>query len=258
MGALHQGHLSLIDAARQSPGNGGFTVASIFVNPTQFNDPKDYALYRRDLTGDAKMLEDAGCRYLFAPDVAEMYPDDSYKTVDFHPGPIGERLEGAHRPGHFAGVAAVVKRLFDSVKPDKAYFGQKDYQQYLIIRKLAADFKLPIQIVLCPIEREPNGLAMSSRNERLSAKGREEAALIQKTLQRAKSELNDKSLSLRHITQKAYDTIGSNGNFKVDYIDICSANDLHAIAENERNTEPLIICAAVNLEGVRLIDNILV
>jgi pantoate--beta-alanine ligase len=254
MGALHAGHLSLIAKSKQE---NELTVASIFVNPTQFNDKRDYALYRRDLEGDSKMLEDTGCDLLFAPSVEEMYPNESYKTLDFNPGPMGERLEGAHRPGHFAGVAAVVKRLFDIVQPDKAYFGQKDYQQYLIIRKLVSDFEMPIKVIPCPTEREESGLAMSSRNERLSPEGRKQAALIYKVLSKAKEQISDKSMSLSEIRQKALDSLERNGNFKADYFDICSAEDLHAATEQERATERLVICTAVNLEGVRLIDNVL-
>jgi pantoate--beta-alanine ligase len=255
MGALHRGHLSLVKRAKEE---NSVTIASVFVNPTQFNDRKDYDLYRRDLSGDSQMLKEAGCDLLFAPPVEEMYPDESYKTINFNPGALGERLEGAHRPGHFAGVAAVVKRLFDIAQPDKAYFGQKDYQQYLIIRKLISDFGLPIEIVLCQTEREENGLAMSSRNERLSPKGRKEASLIYKVLQEAKQAVQDKSLPLREIGNNALKSLSTNGNFTVDYFDICSAEDLHTATEQERLTERLVICTAVNLEGVRLIDNVLV
>ncbi|MGZ5242406.1 MAG: pantoate--beta-alanine ligase [Bacteroidia bacterium] len=254
MGALHAGHLSL---AKQSLGENDFTVCSIFVNPTQFNDKQDYILYPRHIGVDQKMLQEVGVDYLFLPDEKEIYPDESYKTIDFDPGIVAEQLEGAHRPGHFAGVGAVVKRLFEVVNPDKAYFGQKDYQQYLIIKELAKHFFPNQYIELCPTLREPNGLAMSSRNQRLTAEEREKASIIYKMLQQSREKILAKTQSFTDIEQEAKAEIEKNRNFQVDYFDICSAKDLTKVQNHEQN-EPLIICAAVKVGNVRLIDNLLI
>lgn len=254
MGALHAGHLSLI---KQSRAENDFTVASIFVNPTQFNDKNDYILYPRHISNDEKMLQSAGCDFLFLPDEKEIYPDERYKKIDFDPGKVALQLEGAHRPGHFAGVCAVVKRLFEIVEPDKAYFGQKDYQQYLVIKSLAKHFFPNLYIELCPTLREPNGLAMSSRNQRLSAEEREKASIIYKMLQQSSEKILAKKLSFSEIEQEAIAEIEKDRNFQVDYFDICSAKDLTKVQKPEQN-EPLIICAAVKLGNVRLIDNLLI
>ncbi len=254
MGALHAGHISLLQKSRAE---NDITVCSIFVNPTQFNDKADYNLYPRHIAADQKMLEDAGCDYLFYPDENEMYPDESYKKTDFEPGPVARMLEGAHRPGHFAGVAAVVKRLFEIVIPDKAYFGQKDYQQYLIIYKLAKHFFPNLYIELCPTLREPNGLAMSSRNERLSAEEREKAAIIYKALRVSKENILANALSFSQIEAQSKAEIEKDRNFQVDYFDICSAKDL-AKVQDAAVDEPLIICTAVKVGSVRLIDNLLI
>jgi len=250
MGALHAGHLSLIETSNASSAK---TVCSIFVNPTQFNDAQDYKKYPRDIEKDIELLESAGCDFLFLPDEKEMYPDNKFKSIDFDPGELGLRLEGASRPGHFAGMTAVVKRLFDIVLPDKAFFGQKDYQQYLIVKKMVDYYHLPIEIIKCPIHREPNGLAMSSRNERLAPELRQEAALIHKTLTWIKEQVNRNGLNFEVIKSSARAMLESNGNFTVDYIDICSALDLKPATEDTKN---LIALAAVNIGGVRLIDNV--
>ncbi|RYD78129.1 MAG: pantoate--beta-alanine ligase [Sphingobacteriales bacterium] len=254
MGALHAGHLSLTgNSLKQND----ITVCSIFVNPTQFNDKADYNLYPRHKEADEKMLQAAGCDYLFLPTEAEIYPDESYKKIDFDAGNVALQLEGAHRPGHFAGVAAVVKRLFEIVNPDKAYFGQKDYQQYLIIDKLAKHFFPNLYLEVCPTLREPNGLAMSSRNERLSAEDREKAAIIYKTLHQSKEKILAKNLSFSDIEENAKTEIEKNRNFQVDYFDICSAIDLTKVSDNSQN-QKLIICTAVKVGNVRLIDNLLI
>jgi pantoate--beta-alanine ligase len=252
MGALHAGHISLIQRAKAE---NDIVIASIFVNPTQFNDKQDYALYPRTLGRDSQMLEESGCDILFAPPAEEVYPDESYKRIDFVPGPVAARYEGASRPGHFAGVAAVVKRLFDIVQPDKAYFGQKDYQQYLVISEMAAYYQLPVKLVLCPIVREPNGLAMSSRNERLSPELRQEAGQIHTALERAAREIKKGQTDAASITQPVKDDLAGNRNFTVDYFDICSAKTLEPLQTIGR--EPVLICTAVIVGGVRLIDNLI-
>jgi pantoate--beta-alanine ligase len=254
MGALHAGHISLIKKCRAE---NDIAVCSIFVNPTQFNDKNDYILYPRNIEADQKMLADTGLDYLFLPTEAEIYPDESYKKINFDAGKVAEQLEGAHRPGHFTGVAAVVKRLFEIVQPDKAYFGQKDYQQYLIIKALAKHFFPNLYIDCCETLREPNGLAMSSRNERLSKEEREKASVIYKTLQQSREKLLAKKLGFREIEAAAKAEIEKDRNFQADYFDICSAKDLTKVEDKEQNL-PLIICTAVKVGNVRLIDNLLI
>src|ERR1043165_7261666 len=180
MGALHQGHLSLIARSRAEC---GLTVCSIFVNPTQFNDPNDLKRYPRTPAEDQEMLENAGCGALFMPEVDEMYPHG--KASDIVLGPVAEVLEGAHRPGHFKGVAQVVKRFFEIVEPNKAYFGSKDYQQVMVIRELVKLMNSPIQGVACPTLREPDGLAMSSRNTLLDKSERLLASHLPRILREA-------------------------------------------------------------------------
>ncbi len=254
MGALHAGHISLIEeSSRQCD----VTVCSIFVNPTQFNDPSDYTKYPRNIESDKIILENTGCSCLFVPDAKEIYPDESFKHITFDPGPIGMILDGAHRPGHFAGMAAVVKRLLDIVVPDKAFFGQKDYQQYLIVKMMTAYYQMPVEILKCPTVREKNGLAMSSRNQRLSPDEREQAAMIYKTLTWAAHEISAGNLSFETIEKQAMFDLMANGKYNVDYFDICSAETLEKLNFN-KNNEPLAILTAVWIRDVRLIDNILV
>jgi pantoate--beta-alanine ligase len=254
MGALHRGHLSLIEASRNQC---DITVSSIFVNPTQFNDPSDFTKYPRDTAKDTAMLEDAGCDYLFLPSGNEIYPDSSYTKIDFDPGALGEKLEGKFRPGHFAGMTAVVKRLLDIVKPGKAFFGLKDYQQFLLVKKMVEFYDMPVEIIGCPIIREENGLAMSSRNERLSAENRKKASLIFEILTRAAHQVKNSSLGYEAIKQTAKADLANVGNFTVDYFDICSAKDLSTVEDDETKQE-LIILTAVYIGNVRLIDNVLV
>jgi pantoate--beta-alanine ligase len=253
MGALHTGHLSLIERSKQE---NDITVCSIFVNPIQFNNPDDFALYPRDYQKDEQILEAAGCNILFLPTVDEVYPDPAMRKIDFDPGALGNKYEGASRPGHFAGMVAVVKRLFDIIRPTASYFGQKDYQQYLIVKKMIRHYHLPLRLVMCPIFREPNGLAMSSRNERLSPENREEAALIYRTLSKAELQIK-KGVNLDTIKKEAIADFDKNGNFQVDYFDICSAEGMEPAASTNIDSG-LLICTAVILGGVRLLDNILV
>ena len=173
MGALHRGHLSLVSKA---VAENAIVVVSIFVNPTQFNDPKDLKRYPRNLKADLALLEPTGCHLVFAPGPEEIYPEPDTRKFDF--GSLEEIMEGKHRPGHFNGVAQVVSKLFEIVNPDKAYFGLKDFQQLAIIKNMVKQLSLPVEIIPCPIVREESGLAMSSRNELLSAEERKNAALI--------------------------------------------------------------------------------
>ena len=254
MGALHKGHVSLLKESKEKC---DVTVCSIFVNPTQFNDPKDYQLYPRNTETDKKILEEAGCDCLFLPNVEEVYPSDKFKHITFEPGKLGEVLEGAHRPGHFAGMVSVVKRLLDIVMPDKAFFGQKDYQQFLIVHKMVEFYKLPIEIVKCLTVRENNGLAMSSRNQRLSAEEREKASLIYKTLTWAEHEINAGRLNFETIIKQAMFDLTEKGDFKVDYFDICGSNTLEHV-DFRNDNEKLALLTAVWVRDIRLIDNLLV
>lgn len=254
MGALHQGHLSLIERSKIDCDT---SICSIFVNPTQFNDPADYQKYPKDIAKDTAMLEAAGCDGVFLPSVAEMYPGDKYRSISFDPGAVGNRLEGKFRPGHFSGMTAVVKRLFDIVQPDKAFFGQKDYQQCLIVQKMTSFYHLPLSIVACPTVREANGLAMSSRNLRLTAEEREKATIIYKTLMWAKKEISDGTLNIEEIKREAMRHFSKNGNFTVDYFDICSVDTLESVLDLT-DIDKIVILAAVWLRDVRLIDNVIV
>ena len=177
MGALHVGHASLV---KRSVSENGVTVVSVFVNPTQFNDKNDLAKYPRTLDADCRLLEDCGAAFAFAPSVEEMYPQPD--TREFSYAPLDTVMEGAFRPGHFNGVCQIVSKLFDAIQPDRAYFGEKDFQQLAIIREMVRQMNYKLEIVGCPIVREEDGLALSSRNKRLSAEERENALNISRTL----------------------------------------------------------------------------
>lgn len=254
MGALHKGHISLIQRSREE---NDITVVSIFVNPTQFNDQGDFNRYPRTIEKDKSLLAAAGCDCLFTPTVEEIYPSESFKKTEFSEGKLGERLEGKYRPGHFKGVATVVKRLFEIVTPDKAYFGQKDYQQCLIIKKLVKDFNIPVKIVMCPILREENGLAMSSRNQLLSAEEMEQAAFLYNLLQAAAIKIKGGNHDAEAIRKWAMTEFSKNRNFEADYFDICSENDLSPLTKLEEGMK-VVICTAAFLGKVRLIDNIII
>lgn len=251
MGALHHGHISLIDQSRE---NGHLTVCSIFVNPTQFNDEKDFRQYPITIDQDIMMLEKAGCDVLFLPSVNEIYPDGFENDTYYEFGYIGSILESAFRPGHFQGVCQVMEKLLKIVLPDNLYLGQKDYQQCkiitLLIHQLGLDEKILVQI--CPTLREPNGLAMSSRNRRLSDKAREHADGIFLALSHLK--INLKPGSLIPILEESK-TILVNKGFNIDYLVIAHAETLEIVSTY--NNEPLIALAAATLDDVRLIDNMI-
>lgn len=248
MGALHSGHLSLVEEAMKENDR---VVISIFVNPTQFNDANDLKRYPRNLEADLKLLEPSGCDLVFAPEPEEIYPEPDTRKFDF--GEMEQVMEGAHRPGHFNGVAQVVSKLFDLVKPDRAYFGQKDFQQLAIIRKLVEKLNMKIEIVSCPIIREKSGLAMSSRNELLKSEERENAALIYKTLSEAKKQTNEKSVY--ELKKWVAETINKNPFLDVEYFEVVDEENLKPVKNWGRNSKK-VGCIAVFCGKIRLIDNI--
>ncbi|HSM48608.1 MAG TPA: pantoate--beta-alanine ligase [Draconibacterium sp.] len=248
MGALHAGHISLV---QQAVSENKTVVVSIFVNPTQFNDPKDLERYPRNLNTDLKLLEKTGCQIVFAPTSEEIYPEPDTRKFNF--GALETVMEGKHRPGHFNGVAQVVSKLFDIVQPDKAYFGLKDFQQLAIIKEMVLQLKLPVEIVPCPIVREVSGLAMSSRNELLSAEERKNAAIISKTLFEAKKLSEHKSV--RELAQWITKTINKNQYLTVEYVEIVESRQLQPVKSWDDNGEK-VCCVAVFCGKVRLIDNV--
>ncbi|GHT09823.1 pantothenate synthetase [Bacteroidia bacterium] len=248
MGALHQGHLELV---KRSVAENGVSIVSIFVNPTQFNDKNDLLKYPRTLDVDCHLLQTIDCDYVFAPSVEEIYPEPDERQFEF--GALANVMEGQFRPGHFNGVAQIVSRLFDIVKPDKAYFGEKDFQQLAIIRELVKQLNLNVQIVACPIVREKEGLALSSRNARLTENQRKEALLISKTLFESKKRW--KEFPVQALKQWVIHEINAASELQTEYFDIVDGFTLQSI-ENWEDTEYPVGCAAVFAGEVRLIDNI--
>lgn len=248
MGALHEGHLSLVQQAGEQS---DFVVVSIFVNPTQFNDPKDLEKYPRDLEADLGLLDSSPCQLVFAPDVQEMYPEPDKRTFEF--GSLGEVMEGKHRPGHFNGVAQVVSKLFDMVRPDKAFFGLKDFQQLAIVNRMVEQLNMPVEIVPCNIVREPDGLAMSSRNRRLSPEERKSAVLISQTLFQAVKKQEE--MELENLKAWVIQNINSNIHLEVEYFDIVDDKELRSIKRWDETINK-IGCIAVVCGKVRLIDNV--
>jgi pantoate--beta-alanine ligase len=248
MGALHKGHLSLVD--RCVKGN-DICVVSIFVNPTQFNDKADLDAYPRTLQADCALLESAGCHYVFAPSVEEMYPEEDSRTFDL--GYVAEVMEGTFRPGHFNGVAQIVSKLFDAVKPGRAYFGEKDFQQIAVIKAMTAQLKQSVQIVACPTVRENDGLAMSSRNTRLTEEERSTAPLIAEALR--SSVFLHTSMTVAETADYVLDTLRQKDILQVEYFQIVDGQTLRPVTE--WTSSPYIIgCIAVRCGNVRLIDNI--
>jgi pantoate--beta-alanine ligase len=250
MGALHEGHLSLI---RRSTGENDLTVCSVFVNPIQFNNKHDLATYPRTLDTDLKILEKSGCDVVFAPKDEEMYPNGETGGNDIDFGYLDKILEGKFRPGHFRGVAIVVKKFFEIIEPGKAYFGKKDYQQFLVISEMVKKCNLPVEIIPCMIIREPDGLAMSSRNMRLTIGERIIAPLIYETLSGVKEKAG--TLPVKKVKEWAIKKISKNPAFIVEYIEIADKNTLSPL-QNWKTKEKAIVLAAVKLNDIRLIDNI--
>lgn len=250
MGALHNGHISLLKESKKIC---SITICSVFVNPNQFNDKGDLARYPRTPEADIKMLEEAGCDIVFMPSVEEIYPQSDTRVFDF--GMLDKVLDGAYRPGHFNGVAQVVSRLFDIIKPHKAFFGLKDYQQVLIIKKMVEQLQLKVEIVPCPILREPDGLAMSSRNTLLNTEERKAASLIPKIMQEAKT--LSTSMTLPDIKSKLFVEVNANPLLKADYIEFCDADTLQPVTEILPGKK--LICLAAIFSGkIRLIDNLFI
>jgi pantoate--beta-alanine ligase len=250
MGALHEGHISLIDASVKE---NDITVCSIFVNPVQFNNPEDLLKYPRTLEADCLMLEKAGCDAVFAPSVEEMYPEPPLLTVNF--GALENVMEGASRPGHFNGVGIVVSRLFNIVRPHRAYFGQKDLQQVSVIKRLITDLAFDLTLVVCPTVRETDGLAMSSRNRRLSEKDRNTAPYIYQILSAAKEELL-RGRDIWEVTAAAKSRFSAIGSFTLDYLEVVDTKSLQSISITGPEGGNAI-CVATYLGPVRLIDNLI-
>lgn len=249
MGALHEGHLTLV---RQCVAENEVCIVSVFVNPTQFNNKADLEKYPRNVEKDAQLLEKAGCAYVFAPSADEMYSaDELEKTFEFDFGGMDRLMEGKFRPGHFNGVVQVVSKLFKLVQPDKAYFGKKDFQQLAIIHRMVRLMHFQVEIIDCPIVREASGLAMSSRNERLSAAERDTAANIYRILNESRN-LTD-TMSPAELTQWVTDEVNNAGGLSVEYFDIADCETLITI---DRWQPESIGCIAVFCGEVRLIDNI--
>ena len=248
MGALHEGHLSLINRAKK---DNDIVVSSVFVNPIQFNNPTDLEKYPRTPERDIEKLEQAGCDAVFMPSVDEMYPEKVEDHYDF--GDLERVMEGACRPGHFNGVAIVVRKLFEIVTPDRAYFGEKDFQQLAIIKKMVRNLNMNLEIVPCPIIRENDGLAMSSRNVRLNEKERDIAPQIYATLNDAASHKNE--MTPAELRQYALDKFATIKEFDVEYVEITDEINLKSI-ENWNECEHSRIFVALQLGPVRLIDNV--
>jgi len=249
MGALHPGHLSLVEQAGKQT---GFVVVSIFVNPTQFNDKGDLERYPRDLQKDVDLLSSSACQLVFAPDVQEVYPEPDTRQFDF--GTLEQVMEGQFRPGHFNGVAQVVSRLFDIVEPDQAFFGQKDFQQLAIINEMVRKLQLPVEIVSCPIIREADGLAMSSRNMLLSEEHRRNAALISQTLFEAAKQIS--TFTLQELSGWVINQVNENEYLNTEYFEIVNSQTLLPISSWEEPGSK-VGCIAVHCGKVRLIDNII-
>lgn len=247
MGALHEGHLALVRLAREHARR---TITTIFVNPTQFNDPKDLANYPRTEEKDAAMLRAEGVDLIFAPAPSEMYAVDASTKIIV--GQVTEGLCGAYRPGHFEGVATVVSKLFNQSQADVAVFGEKDYQQLQVIRRVVRDLDFPIEIVPCPTVRESDGLAMSSRNQRLSPEERGIAPAMAQALGNAASRIAKGEPAAKPIAE-ARDSIAAAGFSKVEYLELRAEKDLRSL---DRANEPARLLAAAHLGSVRLIDNV--
>lgn len=277
MGALHAGHISLLERAKNE---NDIVVASIFVNPLQFNDKKDLEKYPRTLAKDAEKLKLAHCDVLFAPTSTEMYPSppppkkgDSALTSGSPPSGLPEAgsvalegafdldnldkvMEGQHRPGHFQGVCVVVKRLFEIIEPDKAYFGEKDFQQLTIIRHMVKTLRMPVKIVPCPTLREADGLAMSSRNTLLGPDERKNAPLIYATLQKSKEEWKNGRMGLHELKKWVENQISSNPFLKLEYFEVADSETLQPVTDHRSPDVDCRAFIAVKAGAVRLIDNI--
>jgi pantoate--beta-alanine ligase len=248
MGYLHEGHLQLIDIAKQ---HSDFVVVSIFVNPTQFGPHEDFAAYPRDFERDRKLCDARGADLIFAPDVLEIYPERP--LITFQIEKLADHLCGARRPGHFNGVVLVVSKLFNVVQPDVAVFGQKDAQQLIIIKRLVQDLNFPVKIISAPTVREPDGLAMSSRNVYLNPEQRAQSTVLYQSLQKAKALIEAGERNAQRVIAEMQKLITTARAAKIDYIEIVSVRDLQPL---ERLDGQILIALAVYFGTARLIDNI--
>lgn len=248
MGALHQGHLSLIDAARKKA---DIVICSIFVNPTQFNDKKDLENYPRPLEDDIQKLEEANCDVLFLPEVDEMYNSSDKWHIELDD--LDNILEGEIRPGHYQGVTQIVKKLFDIVRPDYAFFGQKDFQQFIVISYMVKKLNIKVELIRCPIIRETDGLAMSSRNVYLSAEDRQNALSLFKALTRAKEDFTN--LSISQIKNNAMEYLSKARGIKVEYFELFNSSTFKPASSKEK--ESIIALVAAKVGSIRIIDNML-
>ncbi|MGJ1212348.1 pantoate--beta-alanine ligase [Sphingobacterium multivorum] len=251
MGALHEGHLSLLNYAKPIS---DIRVCSIFVNPTQFNDPKDLEKYPRPIENDIRLLESVDCDILFLPSVDEMYPDKN-EAWHLDLGELDQIWEGEKRPGHFQGVTQVVYKLFTLVQPDIACFGQKDFQQVMVIKRMIAMKDLAIQLAICPIIRDQNGLALSSRNARLSDAGKRTALALSRSLQYVKDHIHD-AIPLAEIKDKALQILTDTEGLTVEYFALCESSTLKEVNHIDFSKQHVALVAAW-VEGVRLIDNMI-
>ena len=250
MGGLHAGHLSLIEYARQSS---GVVLATVFVNRHQFDDPKDFSSYPREEEKDFEQLRQAGVDLAYAPDEQAVWGGAAPRLDAFEVPGLTDMLEGRYRPGHLTAVAAVVSRLFDQLEPTAAVFGEKDYQQLVLVRRLAKERQPPVQILAAPVVRELDGLAMSSRNRLLGPRSREQAAELYRTL-KAASESIQAGLGMEKVQRQAFQALDKAG-FEPDYVEVREADFLRPATTLDRD---LVILAAVRLAGVRLLDMVLV
>ena len=251
MGALHAGHLQLVAAARAANDE---VIATIFVNPTQFTNADDFRLYPRVPEADAALLAPAGCTALFAPPVPEIYPAPAVLRFDF--GALERVMEGAHRPGHFNGVATVVSKLFHLARPHRAYFGQKDWQQVALVRQLVADLSFDVEIVACPTLREADGLAMSSRNRRLDAAARAAAPRLHQVLAAAAAQVR-RGVAPAQVQAAAEAALAAEPLLTPEYFAVADAHTLQPLAAYAPG-RAVVLCLAAHLGGVRLIDNVVV
>ncbi|KAA9353528.1 pantoate--beta-alanine ligase [Larkinella humicola] len=250
MGALHAGHLTLVDACKAQ---NDLTVCSIFVNPTQFNNPDDLARYPHTLEADCQLLEEAGCDLVFAPSVDEIYPTNPLMKLNF--GELETVLEGAFRPGHFNGVGIVVSKLFNIIQPDRAYFGQKDLQQVAVVKRLIRDLGFQLELIRMPIVREDDGLAMSSRNRNLLPAERQEAPVLFQALSQAQDILrNDGTLDTAKTAVEGY--LQNHPAFRLEYFEIANADTLQPV-EQLQAPGATALCIAAHLGKTRLIDNLI-
>ena len=247
MGYLHEGHLSLVRAARQ---HGNVVVLSIFVNPTQFGAGEDFASYPRDLTRDSAMAEKAGADIIFAPEAADMYPGEYATTV--HVEGITETLCGASRPGHFDGVTTVVSKLFGIVQPHAALFGMKDFQQLAVVRRMTLDLNIPVEIIGMPIVREADGLAMSSRNKYLSPQMRQQALALSESIRTATAAAHQGETDAEKLVEAVKNRISREQDARIDYVDICHDITLAPMTKIDKHS---VLLVAVFFDSTRLIDN---